>query len=72
MLFERSPWESRAFPGGPVGENPRGHGFDPWSKKVPRAVEQLNLGTTTTEARVPRAHAPKQEKPLQWESRTSQ
>ena len=27
---------------------------------------------TTTEARAPRAHAPQQEKPLQWEARAPQ
>ena len=27
----------------------RGHGFDPWSGKIPHAVEQLSLCTTTTE-----------------------
>ena len=55
--------------------------------KIPHAVEQLSLHTTTTEpasracepqllspcaaateARVPRARAPQQEKPLQWET----
>ena len=52
-------------------------GFDPWSGKIPHAVEQLspcttttepvlyNPRATTTEARAPRAHAPQQEKPLQ-------
>ena len=25
----------------------RGHGFDPWAKKIPLAAEQLSLGTTT-------------------------
>ena len=27
----------------------RGHGFDLWSKKIPRAAEQLSPHTTTTE-----------------------
>ena len=27
----------------------RGHGFKPWSGKIPHAVEQLSLCTTTTE-----------------------
>ena len=27
----------------------RGHGFDPWSGKIPHAVEQLSPSTTTTE-----------------------
>ena len=26
-----------------------GHGFDPWSRKIPQAVEQLNPCATTTE-----------------------
>ena len=43
----------------------RGHGFDPWSGKIPRAAEQLSPCATTTEARVPRARAPQQEKPPQ-------
>ena len=32
----------------------------------------LSLHATATEARVPRAHAPQQEKPLQWEARALQ
>ena len=55
----------------------RGHGFEPWSGKIPHAAEQLSpcatttepvlysLRATTTEARAPRAPAPQQEKPLQ-------
>ena len=55
----------------------QGHGFKPWSEKIPHAVEQLSPCTTTTEpvlyspqattteARVPRACAPQQEKPPQ-------
>ena len=27
----------------------RGHGFEPWSGKIPHAMEQLSPGTTTTE-----------------------
>ena len=46
------------------------HGFDPWSRKIPHAAEQLSLCTTTPElmshhSHVPKAHAPQQEKPLQ-------
>ena len=26
-----------------------GHGFDPWSRKIPHAAEQLSLCATTTE-----------------------
>ena len=32
----------------------------------------LSLCATTTEARASRAHAPQQEKPLQWEARSLQ
>ena len=32
----------------------------------------LSPRPATTEAHVPRAHAPQQEKPLQWEARTPQ
>ena len=51
------------FPGGTVDKNPpvkkkkkkesacqfRGHGFEPWSGKIPHAVEHLSLCATTTE-----------------------
>ena len=41
------------FPGGVVVKNPSanagGHGFVPWSRKIPHAAEQLNLCATTTE-----------------------
>ena len=40
------------FPGGAVVESAcqcRGHGFDPWSGKIPHAVEQLSPCATTTE-----------------------
>ena len=41
------------FPGGAVVKNPPanagGHGFDPWSRKIPHAAEQLSLCATTTE-----------------------
>ena len=35
----------------------KGHGFDPWSRKIPHATEQLSLCTTTTEPalKIPRA-----------------
>ena len=32
----------------------------------------LSLSATTTEARAPKAHAPQQEKPPQWEARAPQ
>ena len=50
----------------------RGHGFEPWSGKIPHAAEQLSPWATTTAARVPRAYAPQQEKPPQWEARAPQ
>ena len=55
------------FPGGPVVKNlpARGNGFDPWSRKIPHASEQLSLRATTTEPvhleTVPRAEEPSQE-----------
>ena len=45
--------KARDFPGGAVVKNPpangRGHGFKPWSGKVPHAMEQLSPCATTTE-----------------------
>ena len=41
------------FPGGTVDKNrpaSQGHGFDPWSRKILRAMEPLSLCTTTTGA----------------------
>ena len=43
------------FPGGTVDKNPpanQGHRFDPWSRKILRAMEQLSLCTTTAGAQV--------------------
>ena len=44
--------ESRGFPGG-SGKNPpakaRRHGFNPWSRKIPRAAEQLSLCATAVD-----------------------
>ena len=40
------------FPGGSMVKNLpecRGHGFHPWSRKIPHAAEQLSLCATTTE-----------------------
>ena len=50
----------------------RGHRFEPWSGKIPHAAEQLSPFATATEAHAPRARAPQQEKPPQWEARTLQ
>ena len=41
----------------------RGHRFNSWSGKVPRASEQLSAGATSAEARAPRAHAPLRVRP---------
>ena len=47
----------RGFPGGPVVRtlrfHCRGHGFKPWSGKIPRAAERLSPYATATEARAP-------------------
>ena len=41
---------NRDFPGGPVVKNPPANaGFEPWSRKIPYAVEQLSPCATTTE-----------------------
>ena len=37
------------FPGGNGGYQSRGHRFNPWSRKIPHAIEQLGPSTTTTE-----------------------
>ena len=49
----------------------RGHRFDPWSRKIPHAEEQLNPCTTATGARAPWSLA-LQLKPLQWVAPTPQ
>ena len=43
----------------------RGHGFNPWSGKIPHVVGQLSLCTTNTEAHEPGDCAPQQKKPPQ-------
>ena len=68
----------RDFPGGAVVKNLPVNAGDmgsPWSGKIPLAAEQLSPRATTTdpvlespqapttEAHVPRAHAPQQQKP---------
>ena len=42
------------------------HNYWAWTPQL------LSLRATTTEARMPRARAPQQEKPLQWEAYTPQ
>ena len=55
------------FPGGAVESTCqcRGHGFEPWSREITHATEQLSPCATTTEAWASRARAPQQEKPPQ-------
>ena len=64
------------FPGGPVVKNLsakcKGHGFDPWSKKIPHTVGQLSQWATTAEALMPRACAPRQQKPPLRETQAPQ
>ena len=43
----------------------RGHGFEPWSGRIPYAAQQLSPCATTTEACAPRARALQQGKPPQ-------
>ena len=50
----------------------RGHRFNPWSRKIPHAAEQISPCATATEPTHPRAHASKQEKPPQWEAQAPQ
>ena len=50
----------------------RGHGFNPWSGKIPHAAGQLSLWASTTELVLPKACAPQQEKPPQREAQAPQ
>ena len=59
---------AEGFPGKESTCQRRRHGFDPWSRKIPRASEQLSPCAASTEACAPRACAP-QEKPLARETR---
>ena len=63
----RSGWESAC--------QCRGHGFEPWSRRLPHATEQLGLCTPTTEpvlwslqATTTEAHEPQLLKPTHLES----
>ena len=71
------------FPGGTVVKNPPANAGDTGSSPGPgishmprsnkaRAPQLLSLCATTTEAHVPRAQAPQQEKPPQWEAHAPQ
>ena len=57
---------NRDFPGGAVVENPPANAGDTGS--IPGPGRSHMLRATTTEACAPRARAPKQEKPPQWEA----
>ena len=50
----------------------QGTAFNPWSRKIPRDLEQLSPRTTTAEACVPSAYAGQPEKQLQWEAHAPQ
>ena len=74
---------SRDFPGGTVVGSPPANAGDTGSSPGPgrshmlrsrraHAPQLLSLRATTTEAQVPRARTPQQEKPLQWEARAPQ
>ena len=62
-----------------MDKNTGGHGFDPWSGKIPHAREQLSynfwahvLFPESCNTQVPRPHALQQEKPPQWAAHTLQ
>ena len=42
----------------------RGHGFEPWSGKIPHAADQLSPRATTTEAHVPQLLKPARLEPV--------
>ena len=46
-----------------------GHGFYPWSRKIPRAMEQESPRAPSPGPACPRACAPQPEKPRRWEAR---
>ena len=54
LLTARLKENDRDFPGGTVDKAPPanagGHRVNPWSGKIPRAMEQLSPCTTATEA----------------------
>ena len=55
------------LPWWPNGWECRRHVFNPWSRKIPHASEQLNLCTTTMKPSDSKVHTWQQDKPLQWE-----
>ena len=53
----------RHFAGDPVVESTcqcKGHGCDPWSRKIPHTKEQLSPHAAAAEAHCSRAYAPRQ------------
>ena len=62
------------FPSGQVESagQCRGHRSDPWSGRIPHTREQLSSRAATTEAHMPKAQAPQQEKPLSCEAHAAQ
>ena len=50
----------------------RGHGFYPWSGKIPQGTEQLSPCATAPEAHAPTAGALPREEPLRCEARALQ
>ena len=50
----------------------RGHGFDPLSRRIPHAAEQLSQCTMPPEACMPGASAPEHKKPPQEEAHALQ
>lgn len=52
----------------PLASSFRGHGFELWPGKIPHGMGQLRSCATTTEARMPKVQAPKQEESLQREA----
>ena len=60
LKCKKQKYWNRGCPGGAVVKNPplcRAHWFEPWSRKIPHAAEQLSPCATTTEAHAPGAHA---------------
>ena len=49
----------------------RGHGFEPWSRKIPHAAEQLSPCATAAEAHAPRSRAQKQREATTISPRTT-
>ena len=63
------PW-SRKIPHAMEQLSPVHHNY--WACALEPASHNVSPRATTTEACVPRARAPQQEKPLQWQARTPQ